>query len=132
MTGKEQLLAVTAGVHFVEIDGTGVEQGRTYIDKKDGLTKPLRGRQTGFLWQGARYPIEVSVDIPDGKGPYRPGLYVFAGAMFGAGKFGRLEYIGTRNVELIPVADAARALADLEASHSGEVVDLAERKTGTK
>ncbi len=119
MTGKEQLLAVTAGVHFVEIDGSGVEQGRTYTDKKDGLTKPLRGRQTAFLWQGSRYPIEITVDIPDGQGPHRPGLYVMTGAMFEAGKFGRLEFKGTRGCSLVSVTEASRALADLAASEEG-------------
>ena len=116
MTGKEQLTAVVAGLHFVEIDGSGIEQGRTYTEKGTGLTKPLRGRQTGFLWQGSRYPLQISVDIPDGKGPYRPGLYVFSGSMFEAGKFGRLEYKGTRDCELLPVEDAAKAFADLAAS----------------
>lgn len=116
MTGKEQLAAVTAGICFVEIDGTGVEQGRTYTEKGTGLTKPLRGRQTGFVWQGGRYPIEVSIDIPDGKGPYRPGLYMFAGPMFEAGKFGRIEFKGLRSVELIELATAAELLGQLAKS----------------
>lgn len=113
MTGKETLAAVTAGIAFVEIDGSGIEQGRTYTDKKDGLTKPLRGRQTGYLWQGGRYPVEISIDIPDGKGPYRPGLYMFAGPMFEAGKFGRVEFKGLRSVELIDLATAAGLLTEL-------------------
>lgn len=113
MTGKETLAAVTAGIAFVEIDGSGIEQGRTYTDKKDGLTKPLRGRQTGYLWQGGRYPVEISIDIPDGKGPYRPGLYMFAGPMFEAGKFGRVEFKGLRAVELIDLATAAGLLTEL-------------------
>ena len=116
MTGKEQLLAVTAGVHFVEVDGKGVEQGRTYTEKSTGLTKPMQGRQDGYLWQGDAYPIKISVNIPDGRGPYAPGLYVLTGPMFESGKFSRLEFKGARDSGLIPVADAAKALADLAAS----------------
>lgn len=116
MTGKEQLIAVTAGLHFVEIDGSGVEQGRTYTEKATGLTKPLQGRQTGFLWQGDRYPVQIAVNIPDGKPPYRPGLYVMSGGIFEAGKFNRVEFRGTREMQLIPLPDAIDALKELQAS----------------
>jgi Helix-destabilising protein len=124
MSPTEQLLATAAGVHYVEIDGTGIEQGRTYTDKKDGLVKPLTGRQNGYLWQGDRYPIQISVDIPQGAGPYRPGLYVITGPMFAAGEYGRVNYKGMRNASLISVADAAQALAALALEETGEVVNL--------
>lgn len=120
MTGKEQLIAVTAGLHFVEIDGSGVEQGRTYVEKGTGLTKPLRGRQTGFLWQGDRYPVQIAIDIPDGKGPYRPGLYLMSGGIFEAGKFSRVEFRGMRDCQLVPLADAVDALGTLLKSEMGE------------
>jgi hypothetical protein len=104
------------GLLIVEVDGSGVEQGRTYKDKNDGTTKPLQGRQTGFLWQGDAYPTKISVDIPDGKGPYRPGLYLFSGEMFEGGKYGRLEFRGTRGTQLVPLEEAAKALTELAAS----------------
>jgi hypothetical protein len=124
MSTSNETLAATAGVHFVEIDGTGIEQGRTYTDKKDGLTKPLNGKQNGYIWQGDRYPIAIAVDIPTGAGPYKPGLYVMTGPIFAAGEYGRLQFKGTRNSALISVADAAKALAELARSDTGEVVDL--------
>ena len=116
MTGKEQLAAVTSGLHFVEIDGTGVEAPRTFTDKQTGMQKPLPGRQTAFLWQGSRYPIQISVDYTNERGPHRPGLYLLSGAMFEAGKFGRVEFRGTRDLELIPLADALVALSGLHES----------------
>lgn len=135
MTGKEQLLAAAAGLHFVEIDGTGIEQGRTYKEKDasgnpTGLTKPLPGSQNGYLWQGDAYPIKVSINIPDGKAPYAPGLYAMTGAVFEAGKYSRLTFKGDRAMVLIPIADAALAFAQLVESETGEVVEF--KKTGTK
>lgn len=103
-------LANAAALITVEIDGTGIEVGKTYTEKATGLTKPLGGRQTGFIWQGSRYPLQVSIPIPDGKPPYRPGTYVLSGALFESGKFQRIEFKGTRDLQLIPVADAAAAL----------------------
>lgn len=111
-------LATASAMLIVEIDGSGIEQGRTYTDKKDGLTKPLRGRQNGFLWQGGKYPITISIDIPDGKPPYAPGSYVLCGSLFEAGKFGRMEFKGTRDLTLISVAMAAEALAAVAAEES--------------
>ena len=129
MTGREQLAAAMLGLHIIEIDGSGIDQGRTYVDKKTQATKPLPGRQTGYLSQGDRYPIKISVDILDGNVPYRPGLYLMSGALFGTGDFERVTFKGTRNLVLIELADAARALAELVAAETGEVIPL---KTGTK
>lgn len=94
------------GLIFVEIDGTGVDQGRTYKDATTGLTKPLPGKQTAFIHCGKRYPLEVAMPFPDGSPPYRPGLYLLAGAVFESGKYGRIEFIGDRSLELVPVSIA--------------------------
>ena len=102
--------ATDLGLIVVEVDGTGIEQGRTYTDKNSGLTKPLPGRQTAYIWQGGKYPTEISIDIPDGKGPYRPGMYLLAGAVFESGKFGRLEFKGGRELRLVEVGEAVEAL----------------------
>lgn len=107
--------AVALALHFVEIDGSGIEQGRTYKDKETGLTKPLRGVQNAFLNTGDRYPLKISVDIPEGSAPYRPGLYLLAGAIFAAGKFGRLEFVGARNMSLVPLDMAISALTAAQA-----------------
>lgn len=115
---KEQL-ASALGLHVVEIDGSGIEQGRTYQEKGTGLTKPLRDRQSGWLWQGAKFPTKISVDIPEGKQPYPNGSYLMSGEMFGSGDFDRLTFNGTRHMTLIPVGEAASALkavADEEAA----------------
>lgn len=118
MTGKQQLEAASAGICYVEIDGSGIEQGRHYTDKASGLQKPLPGKQTGYIWQGGRYPIEVSIDIPEGQGPYRPGLYLFAGPMFESGKYGRVEFKGLRQCHLVEMSIAADLFGVLAKSES--------------
>ena len=105
-----QEMAAALALITVEVDGSGIEQGRTYTDKNTGLTKPLPGRQSAFIWMGKRYPISVSIDIPEGKPPYRPGTYLMAGSLFESGKFGRLEFTGGRNLELVPLDQAIEAL----------------------
>jgi hypothetical protein len=129
----KETLATAMALILVEIDGSGIEQGRTYTDKTTGTTKPLRGRQNGFVWQGARYPLQVSIDIPEGKSPYRPGTYLMSGALFESGKFGRIEFRGTRDMQLIPLSEAVPALAAALQEETGEVIDLdAAKRTGTK
>jgi len=118
MSGKAQLDAASAGICYVEIDGTGIEQGRHYTDKASGLQKPLPGKQTGYIWQGGRYPITISVDIPEGKGPYRPGLYLFSGPMFESGKYGRVEFKGLRECQLVEMSIAADVLDALAKAES--------------
>ena len=111
-------LATALALITVEIDGSGIEQGRTFKDKDTGMTKPLPGRQNAFLWSGAKYPITIQVDIPDGRPPYRPGTYLMAGAIFESGKFGRLEFKGGRNLELVPLAEAIEALSVVAAEEA--------------
>ncbi len=106
-----QELSAATGLVLVEIDGSGVEQGRTYTDKTTGGQKPLPGRQTGYIWQGGRYPVEVSIDIPDGKGPYAPGFYFFGGTIFQGGDYGRLNFKGSRELKLVAADEVADRLA---------------------
>lgn len=98
-----QEISTATGLVLVEIDGTGIEQGKTYQDKATGATKPLPGRQTAFVWQGGRYPAEVSIEIPEGKPPYRPGFYFLGGAIFAAGDYGRINFKGSRAMVLVSV-----------------------------
>lgn len=121
--------ATALALHIVEIDGSGIEQGRTYTDKKDGLTKPLQGRQTGYLNTGDRYPLKISVDIPNGAAPYRPGLYLLSGSIFESGKYDRLEFKGGRDLRLVPLDLAIDALTSARDELSANVAQL---KTGTK
>lgn len=106
-----QELSAATGLVLVEIDGSGVEQGRTYTDKATGAQKPLPGRQTGYVWQGGRYPVEVAIDIPEGKGPYAPGFYFFGGTIFQSGDYGRLTFKGSREVKLVQVDELVDRLA---------------------
>jgi len=108
---------------LVEIDGTGIEQGRTYTDKKSGLLKPLPGNQTGYIWGGGRYPVKISVEIPEGQGPYRPGNYLLGGEVFEAGDFGRPKFNG-RKMILIDANDAAKALCEMIEKENGEIIPL--------
>lgn len=96
--------AAKAGIILIEIDGSGISQGRTYTDKTTGQTKPLSDSQTAFIWQGSKYPVEVSIDIPSGKPPYRPGFYFIGGPLFGSGDYGRVTFKGTRELELVDVS----------------------------
>lgn len=111
-------LATALGLIMFEIDGTGIEQGRTYTDKTSGIQKPLPGRQTAFVWQGSKYPLKCQVDIPEGRPPYAPGSYLASGELFAGGEYDRLSFKGTRNLYLIPVAEAAAALADVAAEEA--------------
>jgi len=115
---------------LVEIDGSGISQGRTYKDKETGNTKPLGDTQTGYLWMGGRYPVQVAIDIPKGAAPYAPGTYVPAGPLFQAGKFGRWEFVGTRELMLIPLDAAIRAMIEIHKEETGEVIDFPPAKTG--
>lgn len=96
--------AAKAGIIVVEVDGSGIKQGRTYTDKNTGATKPLPDQQTGFIWQGSKYPVEVSLDVPEGKAPYRPGFYFLGGPIFGAGDYGRVNFKGMRELDLVDVS----------------------------
>lgn len=111
-----QSLSAATGLIFVEIDGSGVEQGRTYTDKATGAVKPLPGRQTGYIWQGGKYPIEVSIDVPEGKGPYRPGMYLLGGPIFQSGDYGRVGFKGTRELALVSLEEVLDRAALSEAS----------------
>lgn len=111
-------LATALALCLVEIDGSGIDQGRTYKDKETGTTKPLPGQQTGYIWQGGKYPLKVSIPIPEGKPAYRPGSYLMSGEMFASGQYDRIEFKGTRNMQLISVADAAQALAEIASEES--------------
>ena len=117
-------LATALALHLVEIDGTGIEQGRTYTEKSTGLQKPLPGRQTAYVWQGAKYPLEISVDIPAGKAPYAPGTYLMSGRIYEAGEYGRLQWRGPRDLYLIDLSTAVEALAAIVKEESGQVIDL--------
>ncbi|MBV7267566.1 G5P family DNA-binding protein [Erythrobacter ani] len=110
--------AKQAGLVLVEIDGSGVEQARTYTDKLTGQVKPLPGRQTGFIWQGGKYPVEVGVDFPTEKGPYAPGMYFLGGPIFSAGDYGRVQFKGTRELNLVD-ADEVLDRLTLAASAKG-------------
>jgi len=105
-----QEIASSLGLILVEIDGSGIEQGRSYTDKATGAVKPLPGRQTAYIWQGGRYPIEVSVDVPDKTGPYRPGFYFLGGPLFQSGEYGRVGFKGTRELVLVAFDDVADRL----------------------
>lgn len=96
-----QEISAATGLVLVEIDGAGIEQGKTYTDKATGAVKPLPGRQTAYVWQGGRYPAEVSIEIPEGKPPYRPGFYFLGGALFAAGDYGRINFKGSRALQLV-------------------------------
>ena len=96
-----QEISAATGLVLVEIDGTGVEHGRTYTDKATGAQKPLPGRQTAYIWQGGKYPVEVSLDYPDSAGAYRPGFYFLGGAVFASGDYGRVNWKGSRELKLV-------------------------------
>lgn len=98
-----QDLSSALGLVLVEIDGSGIEQGRSYTDKATGAQKPLPGRQTAYFWQGGKYPAEVSLDYPDAHGPYRPGFYFLGGPVFAGGDYGRLNFKGGRELRLVSV-----------------------------
>lgn len=95
-------LSASTGLVLVEIDGSGIEPGRTYTDKTTGQQRPLPGKQTGYIWQGGKYPVEVSLDVPD-AGPYRPGFYFVGGPIFSSGDYQRLQFKGGRDLKLIAV-----------------------------
>lgn len=95
---------VAAGIVTVEVTDDPIEPGRTYTDKATGMQKPLPARQTAFVWTGKRYPVEMKLDVPN-TGPYRPGLYLIAGDVFAAGKYGRVEF-NDRGLQLVSVTDA--------------------------
>lgn len=105
-----QQAASSLGVIVVEIDGSGIEQGRTYTDKTTGAVKPLPGKQTGFIWQGGKYPVEVAIDIPNGSSPYRPGFYFLGGPIFSAGDYGRVQFKGMRELALVDASVFVDAL----------------------
>lgn len=96
-----QELASKLGIILVEVDGSGIKTGRTYTDKVSGAVKPLSDSQTAFLWQGSKYPVEVSIDIPQGQAPYRPGFYFLGGPIFAAGDYGRANFKGFRELALV-------------------------------
>lgn len=106
-----QELSAATGLLLLEIDGSGVDQGKTYTDKSTGQVKPLPGRQTAYLWQGGKYPVEVAIEFPEGKPPYRPGWYVLGGSIFAAGDYGRVNFKGTRSLQLVAVDEVLDRLA---------------------
>lgn len=108
-----QANVAASGLILVEIDGSGIVEGRTYTDKQTNVQKPLPGQQAAFIWQGDRYPIRVSIDIPTGRGPYRPGAYMMGGGVFEPGKYGRLEFKGARELTLVPLDEAVTMLTGM-------------------
>ena len=94
-------LAKDAGLVMVEVDGSNIQQGRTFTDRNTGQTKPLPGTQAAYIWQGGKYPVEVAVEFNDQNGPYKPGWYFLGGAVFASGDYGRINFKGTRELNLI-------------------------------
>lgn len=121
---KENLKNALALV-LVEIDGEGIVQNRTFTDKSNGMTKRLPDQQDGYVWQGARYPTKITINVPEGQPPYRPGMYLLGGEIFESGKYGRLEFRGDRGLSLISVADASDALAELATEETKKPVKAA-------
>lgn len=103
----------TPSVVFVEVTADeAIEPARTNINKQTGMSSLMPARQTVWLWIGKRHPVEMKVDVDDKVGPLRPGTYLLGGPIFGAGEWGRPTFLGTRNLELIPIADAFASLMD--------------------
>jgi hypothetical protein len=96
-----QELAQKTGMVLVEIDGSGVKAGRMYADKVTGAQRPIPGSQTAYIWQGGKYPVEISIDVDDAKGPLRPGFYFLGGAIFASGDYGRVRLKGFRDLRLV-------------------------------
>lgn len=100
------------GLVIVEISAEDkIEPGRPYV--RDGITKMIPSRQTGWLWAGRRHPIEMKLDIDDKSGPRKPGLYLLGGECFKvAGNergFTQIQFYAGK-VDLIPAAEAIVAL----------------------
>lgn len=69
--------------------------------------------QEAFVHQGGPYPTPFSLRLDENQLPYSPGKYVLGPGSFRLGKWG-LEL--SRELSLVPVADALKKLG--EVSHS--------------
>lgn len=60
--------------------------------------------QVGWLSNGGKYPVKISVPLADDQQPYAAGFYTFAPECFEAGDFDRLQF--ARKLVLVPLVEA--------------------------
>lgn len=78
---------------------------RPWTDRQTGMQKMLPGSQKAYIHQGAKYPVQIAIDVPVDAQPLKPGFYLLAGECFTAGDYGRPAF-SSRNLELVPLDDA--------------------------
>lgn len=89
----------------IEIESNAVEQRGGTIKSGDRKGEQWSMRsQVGWLSNGGKYPVKVSIPLKDDQSPYGAGFYTFAPECFEAGDFDRLQF--ARHLSLLPVQAA--------------------------
>lgn len=94
----------------IEIESSAVEERSGTIKNGDRKGEAWRIRsQTGWLYNGSKYPVEISIPLRDDQGAYGPGDYTIAPESFESGEFHRLQF--ARQLVLVPLVAAKQVRA---------------------
>lgn len=93
----------------VEIADAPIISGRSGISKSN-QPYTIPDKQNAALHFGGAFPHPVQIAIPDGKSPYKPGLYLLTGAnLIVPGDRG--PQVNLRDAELVALDEVAGALS---------------------
>ena len=93
----------------VEIADSPIVSGRSGISSKTNQPYTIPDKQTAALHFGGPFPHPVEIAIPEGKSPYKPGLYLLTGKdVVRPGANG--PTVNLRDAELIALEEVAQLL----------------------
>ena len=107
---------------FVEVSDNHVEERRG-VNRDTGRAYHLR-QQSIYLHQGAPYPEKFELMLEENQPAYEPGKYLLAAGSFERHyKTGALSF--SRNLKLLPVAEAVLKLTEMSGSRIRGVASAA-------
>lgn len=91
----------------IEVESSNVEERGGFIKsgERKGEKWSMRA-QVGWLYNGGKYPVKVSLPLSDDQQPYQPGFYTFAPECFEAGDFDRMQF--ARRIVLVATEAAVK------------------------
>lgn len=92
----------------IEVDSATVEErgGVIRSGERKGEEWKMRA-QVGYLYNGGKYPVKVSIPLRDDQPAYGVGMYTLAPESFEVGDFDRLQF--ARHLVLVPLVEAVEA-----------------------